>query len=231
MGRIFENLHLHQRTGIFIDREDAAKQLAQFILNKYSFENVVVCAIPAGGVPIGVTLTKMLHASLMLAIVRKIQIPWNTESGFGAVSWDGHVVINKAVLPLLGLSQDDIDNAVAQAMKSIDERRKRFIGERALPSLTDKYIILTDDGLASGYTMITAIDTVRKSNPATVMVAVPTGSLSAVELVSKRVDDLVCLNIRGGWSFAVADAYVHWHDLSDAEVTYYLQQAIEMGFY
>lgn len=231
MVRILEDINLRQRTGIFTSREDAAKQLAQFILNNFSIENVVVCAIPAGGVPIGLILAKMLRASLMLGIVRKIQIPWNPESGFGAVSWDGHVVINETILPLLGLSKDDVTAAVARAVKSVDERIKRFIGDRPLPAFTGKYIILTDDGLASGYTMVAAIDTIKSSNPASVMVAVPTASLSAVELVSRRVDNVVCLNIRGGWSFAVADAYIHWHDLSDNEVNDYLKQAIEMGIY
>jgi predicted phosphoribosyltransferase len=167
----------------------------------------------------------------MLAVVRKIQIPWNPESGFGAVSWDGHVVINETILSLLGLSKDEVTKAIAHAVKSVDERRERFVGDRKLPSLTGKYIILTDDGLASGYTMIAAIDSVKRSNPSSIMVAVPTGSRSAVNLVSKRVDDLVCLNIRSGLSFAVADAFVHWHDLSDIEVNSYLRQASEMGIY
>ena len=94
----------------------------------------------------------------------------------------------------------------------------RFTGTRAVPEPAGKTVILTDDGLASGFTMLSAIQSVRHKNPARIIVAVPTASATSAGLVSRHVDQLVCLNIRSSRMFAVADAYAAWYDLDDREV-------------
>jgi predicted phosphoribosyltransferase len=150
--------------------------------------------------------------------VRKIRIPGTTESGFGAVSWDGQVLINEPLRAALGLSATDVDKAVAQTRQHVSARVARFAGRRPVPAMEGKKVIVADDGLASGFTMLAAIQSIRRRSPACIIVAVPTASASSAELVSRHADLLVCSNIRSGRTFAVADAYRTWYDLDDREV-------------
>jgi len=218
MGEIIENPRLHNRKYIFSDRHDAGKQLGALFRTFPSLHEPVVLAIPAGGVPIGREVAVALGASLSLAIVRKIRIPGSTEAGFGAVTWDGQVLINEQLRSALGLSADEVDSAIAQTRKNVLERIARFTGGREFPLLTGKPVILTDDGLASGFTMLAAAKSVDLHQPSRIIVAVPTASASSAELVSRYVDQLVCLNLRTSRQFAVADAYERWYDLDDREV-------------
>jgi len=218
MGQIVENPRFRDRTYVFSGRHDAGKQLGTFIKTVLSIHDPVVLAIPAGGVPIGKEVALALGAPLSLAIVRKIRIPGTTESGFGAVSWDGQVLINEGLRAALGLSESDVDRAVGETKKNITERIARFSVGKHLPELAGKTVILTDDGLASGFTMLAAIKSIRLLNPARIMVAVPTASAASAELVAHDADQLVCLNIRSGRRFAVAEAYEEWYDLDDQEV-------------
>ncbi len=223
MGTVYEDSSLRDRVRVFRDREEAGEQLARFIQEQFDLSQPVICPIPAGGIPIGVALARSLAAPLRPAVVRKIQIPWSTESGFGAVTWSGDVILNQELLPRLSLTPEEIEEAISHTRENVEERIQTFTRGRSLHGVEGKTVILTDDGLASGFTMRAAVGSVRKERPDRVMVAVPTGSLSAVHMVSAYADDLVCLNIRGGFHFAVADAYRHWHDLSDGEVLGYLE--------
>ena len=110
---------------------------------------------------------------------------------------------------------------------SYEERNRLFRAGRAFPDTADRTIILVDDGLASGYTMLAAIQSVKEKNAAKVVVAVPTGSAGTVQMLLPEVDELVCLNVRTGYSFAVADAYRLWHDLTDDEVLSLLDKSRE----
>jgi len=218
MGDIVDNPQLRERQFVFADRHDAGRQLGSFIKTRPVIDNPLVLAIPAGGVPIGKEVAVALGAPFSLAIVRKIRIPGTTESGFGAVTWDGQVLINERLRDALGLSAHEVDVAIAETRKNVHERVARFTGGRAVPVLAGKTVILTDDGLASGFTMLAAAKSIRNHKPARIIVAVPTASASSAELVSQNVDQVVCLNIRSSRMFAVADAYEEWYDLDDREV-------------
>jgi predicted phosphoribosyltransferase len=218
MGDILDNPRLRERRFVFLDRHDAGRQLGTFLKTLPALRDPLVLAIPAGGVPIGREVAGALGAPLSLAIVRKIRIPGSTESGFGAVSWDGQVLINEELRDALGLFEAEVNRAIAETRENVNERIARFTGTRAVPALTGKTIILTDDGLASGFTMLAAIKSVRLKKPARIMVAVPTASATSAGLVAGHVDQLVCLNIRSSRTFAVADAYTEWYDLDDREV-------------
>jgi len=163
-------------------------------------------------------IAEALGAPLFLAVVRKIRIPGTTESGFGAVAWDGSVLINDRLRMALGLSDREVERAIAETRANVQERIARFLRGERIPPLAGKTVVLTDDGLASGFTMVAAVRSTRNLNPERIVVAVPTASLSAAELVRQEADLVVCLNIRTGRTFAVADAYREWHDLDDAEV-------------
>jgi predicted phosphoribosyltransferase len=218
MGDIIDNPRLRERRFVFSSRHDAGRQLGALIKLLPPIPDPLVLAIPAGGVPIGREVAGALGAPLSLAIVRKIRIPGSTESGFGAVSWDGQVLINEELRDALGLFEAEVNRAIAETRENVNERIARFTGTRAVPALTGKTIILTDDGLASGFTMLAAIKSVRLKKPARIMVAVPTASATSAGLVAGHVDQLVCLNIRSSRTFAVADAYTEWYDLDDREV-------------
>jgi len=218
MGDIIDNPRFRERRFVFFDRHDAGRQLGAFIKTLPGIRDPLVLAIPAGGVPIGREVAVAIGAPFSLAIVRKIRIPGSTESGFGAVTWDGQVLINERLRAALGLSTTEVDFAIAETRKNVHERIARFTGGKAVPALTGKTVILTDDGLASGFTMLAAIKSIRTGKPARIMVAVPTASASSAEMVSQHADQLICLNIRSGRTFAVADAYEQWYDLDDREV-------------
>jgi predicted phosphoribosyltransferase len=218
MGEMIDDPRLRERTYVFSDRHDAGRRLGALIKTLNAIRDPLVLAIPAGGVPVGREVAAALGAPLSLAIVRKIRIPGTTESGFGAVTWDGQVLINEPLRAALGLPAPEVDEAIAATRKNVRERVARFCGERTVPSPAGKTVILTDDGLASGFTMLAAVKSIRLQGPARIMVAVPTASASSAEMVSRQVDQLVCLNIRSSRRFAVAEAYNVWYDLDDREV-------------
>jgi len=218
MGDIIDAPALRERLFVFSDRHDAGRQLGAFLKTLPVLREPVVLAIPAGGVPVGREVAVALGAPLSLAIVRKIRIPGSTESGFGAVTWDGQVVINEGLRAALGLTAREVELAITRTKKNVSERVARFAADRAIPALAGKTVILTDDGLASGYTMLAAIQSIRRQGPARIIVAVPTASAASATLVASHVDLVACLNIRSSRMFAVADAYERWYDLDDSEV-------------
>jgi len=227
MGAILDDPQLRERVGVFADRHDAGKQLAAFLRSRLDIRDPVVMAIPAGGVPVGAAIARLFRVPLELAIVRKIRIPGTTESGFGAVAWDGRVLFNDRLIAALGLTKEEIEQAAGETLANVNERIQRFSGSRAFPNLAGKSVILTDDGLASGYTMLAALESVRAHRPARLIVAVPTASAASAALAAREADELVCLNIRSDRRFAVAGAYERWYDLDDGEVLRELERARE----
>jgi predicted phosphoribosyltransferase len=218
MGTITDDPSLREKRFVFSDRHDAGKKLGALIRSRTAPVDPVVLAIPAGGVPVGVEVALALGAPFSLAVVRKVQVPGNTEAGFGAVAWDGRVLINERLRAALGLSQAEVDIAVAATRKNVEGRITRYTTNRPFPGLAKKSVVITDDGLASGFTMLAAIESIRALSPARLVVAVPTASASSAELVARQADELVCLNIRSSARFAVAEAYRQWYDLDDREV-------------
>lgn len=220
---------MRDRLSVFEDRTDGGRRLATTLSSLPMAAEPVICAIPAGGVPPGLEVARALKAPLRMAVVRKVQIPWNPEAGFGAVTWDGRVFLNRGLMAGLHLSDAEVSAAIAKAKSNVAERLEKFSGGRQEPGLKGRTAILIDDGLATGYTMLAAIEAARAESPRKVIVAVPTGSLHAVNFIARRADLVVCLNIRTSPTFAVAQAYERWHDLTDLEVQELLVQARDMG--
>ncbi len=226
-ARIIEEPAYRERVHIFRDRWHAGKLLAEK-LRIAARDRALVLAIPAGGVPVGYEVAKELRISMEVIIVRKIQVPWNTEAGFGAIAWDGEMVLNESLIKYLHLTEEMIKSSIAKTIESIQGRLRKFRGDKVFPNLNGKVIILVDDGLASGFTMLAAVRSVRKRNPEKIVIAVPTGSLHAIQLLSPEADEILCLNIRSGAVFAVADAYQEWYDLKDEEVAELLKEGINL---
>lgn len=215
MGTIIEDISLRNKNYAFRDRFHAGELLADKLK---PYTNPVILAIPSGGVPVGAAIAEKLGIPLDLIIVRKIPIPYSPEAGFGSVSWDGDVMLNEKLLSQLHLSDGEIKAAVEKVKHELERRMEKFRGKKPFPELKGRSVIIVDDGLASGYTMLSAVSAVRKYSPARITVAVPTASKNALELVSKHVDELVCLNVRDTAMFAVANAYKEWYDLDEREV-------------
>jgi len=173
-------------------------------------------AIPAGGVPVAAVIAQV--APLDLIIVRKIQLPWTTEAGFGALDPDGKPMFNEPLVSRLSLTPDQIEAQIAKTLANLREREAHLRGGRPYPDLTGETVIIVDDGLASGYTMRAAVRFLKAKGAAQLVVAVPTASDRTAQAIVSLVDLLVCPNIRGGLSFAVADAYVNWYDVEEPEV-------------
>jgi predicted phosphoribosyltransferase len=202
---------------IFRDRLEAAASLVKR-LSDYRDTDALILAVPSGGVPVASEIAKALGLTLDLIIVRKVQIPGNPEAGLGAVGPEGEVILNEALIQRLDLSARDLEHEMEKTRKIIKRREELFRGGRPFPAVTGKVVIITDDGLASGYTMLAAVEFIKKRSPEKVIVAVPTAPKTTVDLILPQVDKLICLNIRGGFSFAVASAYENWYDLEDDEV-------------
>lgn len=224
-SNVIEELTYRDRELVFKDRLHAGELLADKLRRHVADGDVQLLAVPAGGVPVGYVIAETLNIPLDVVIVRKIQIPWNTEAGFGAVSWDGRVLLNELLVKQLRLSREVVDQCISRTREMVYERVRKFRGGRPFPDLSGKTAILVDDGLASGFTMLAATECVKTQHPRKVVIAVPTASASAVEVLAANVDELVCPNVRSGPVFAVADAYEKWYDLSDDEVLEFLKRS------
>ncbi len=223
MGELLVDKNLLNKTFIFDDREDAGRKLA-FFLSPFIDKDTVVLAIPSGGVPVGIEIAKFHKIPFDLILVKKLTFPWNTEAGFGAISIEGDYRLNPEIIEYTGLTEDIINIQKEKTVNILKERNKLFRKGKPFPDLTGKRVIIVDDGLASGYTMLTAIDMVKRKNPKEIIVAVPTCSISAAEKVLPYVDKLICLNMRETYPYAVADAYKNWYDLTNEDVLKYLQE-------
>ncbi len=208
---------------LFKDRISAGEELAK-LLEKYRGADVIVLGIPRGGVPIGYPIAKALNAPLDVIIPRKLPIPWSPEVGFGAITSTGDVILNPGIADELRMSDDEIKKIAATVYKEIRRRLKTYRGNKPMPSLREKTVIITDDGLATGYTMIAAIQSVRKQGPKKVIAAVPVSPGDAAEKVRKYADELVTLWEKPTFSFAVASFYFDFHDMRDEEVTELLKE-------
>jgi len=218
MAEIVDEPIFRNRIHVFDDRFHAGELLVKKLEEYEGKKDAYVLAIPAGGVQVAFIVAKRLRISLDLAITRKLHVPWNKEVGFGAVSWDGTMFLNEPLIASLGLTRDDIDLCVVEEKEVIRRRMKKFRGDKPFPNLKDKTAIIVDDGLASGFSMLTTLKTIGRMDAKEKIVAVPTAPISTIDLIRPYADKVVCLNIRSGPVFAVADAYKEWYDLEDEDV-------------
>jgi putative phosphoribosyl transferase len=217
MGNLIEDPALKDRIHVFFDRVSAGQQLAAR-LKDYHGRAVRLFAIPAGGVPVAAEIARQLAIPLDLIIVRKIQLPWTTEAGFGALNPAGQAVINEDLLSRMPLSPEEIEVQIQRTAAVMREREAILRNNKPYARLDGQPAMVVDDGLASGYTMRAAIQFLKDQGAGQLIVAVPTGSERTVWELLPLVDELYCLNVRGGFSFAVADAYENWYDLTEDEV-------------
>jgi len=202
---------------MYKDRIQAGHALAD-LLARYEGQKVVVLAIPRGGVEVAFPIATRLRAPLDLVIPRKLPIPSNTEAGFGAITADGTKVLNDDLISYVGLTNAEIDDIAANVLEEVKRREQKYRGDKPFPDLTARVAIIVDDGLATGYTALAAIDYVKKRKPKKVIMAAPVASKDAEMLVKSKVDEYICpLTSNRPW-FAVASFYERFSDLTDEEV-------------
>ncbi len=207
----------------FDNRRDAGKQLAEE-LGEYAGRSAIVLAIPNGGVPVALEVASSLNAGLDLVISRKIPMPLSPEAGFGAIADDGTTILNEVLIQRIGLSRQQIDYEANKVRAEIKKRSLLYRGERPLARISGKIVIITDDGLASGFTMIAAVESVRHRRPKEIVVAVPVASALALKELEKVADKIVTCTTGFMPKFYVSDFYRQWYDLSDDDVVRYLNQ-------
>jgi len=216
-------MHFARGQVIFENRHDAGRQLAEK-LSEYKRQPVVVLAIPNGGVPVALEVALALEADLALVISRKIPLPLSPEGGFGAVTDDGTIILNEEVVKRVGLSQQQINYQVSKVRADIKQRSILYQGNQPLPTVNGKTVIIIDDGLASGFTMMAAVESVRRRRPKEIVVATPVAPALAVKQLEKVADKVVTCATGYMPKFYVSDFYRYWHDLSDEEVIQCLKE-------
>ena len=212
---------------MFRDREHAGELLSRILL-RYQGGHAAVVAVPRGGVPVGFSIARNLQVPLDVVIPRKLPIPEEPEAGFGAVTADGSVVLNDRLVAQLNLPPKTIDAIVKEVRREVERREAVYRQAGPRVDLSGRTVVLVDDGLASGYTMLAAIKSIRKDGPRKVVVAVPCSPIRSIKLVTPQVDEICCLIRSDEPIFAVASYYEDFADLSDEQVLDYLRKAASL---
>jgi putative phosphoribosyl transferase len=202
---------------LFEDRFDAGRKLGEKLLS-YKGQQAVVLGIPNGGAAVALGVALALNADLDLIISRKIPLPLSPEGGFGSITDDGTMILNEEIVRQAGLTQQQINYQASRVRVDIRKRSLLYHGEKRPLALTRRIVIIVDDGLASGYTMRAAIESMRHRNPAKIIAAVPVAPERIVEEVQHIADSVVTCAVGKEKIFYLSDYYRYWHDISDAEV-------------
>jgi len=205
---------------MFTNRKQAALLLAK-ALEKYNDKNVLILGIPRGGAETAYYIAQQLHAELSLLIVRKLSYPQNPEYAFGAIAEDGTIYYNP--YSKIDLSQEMIDAIEEEQQKEIDHRIEVFRKGYPLPDITNKTVIIADDGIATGATIFAAIKMCRKKKASKVVVAAPVASKSKEKELLKEADEVVILE-KPATFLAVSEAYESFYNLTDEETAAFMEK-------
>jgi predicted phosphoribosyltransferase len=202
---------------MYRDRSHAGRALAAMLARYAGRPDVVVLALPRGGVPVGAEVARALGAPLDVFLVRKLGVPGREELAMGAIASGGVVVINEEVVRRLDIPEGVIDAIAAEERLELDRRAEAYRGGRPAPNLRGKMVVLVDDGLATGSTMRAAVAAVRQLGPAAVVVAVPVGAPETCDEFRRVADDVVCAATPEPF-FAVGSWYQDFAQTTDDEV-------------
>jgi predicted phosphoribosyltransferase len=213
-----------RETAMFRNREDVARQLAEK-LKKRELHDPLVLAIPRGGVVTGAVLARELGAELDVVLSRKLQAPGQPELAIGAISEDGRVYLNHYAQAYLNLLEDHLAQERGHQLREIARRKKLFRAVRPKASVAGHSVIVTDDGIATGSTMIAALQAIKAQNPHEVIVAVPVASPDRLAEVGRWCDEVVCLLAPEAF-YAIGQFYEDFTQVEDEEVLDLLRQAL-----
>jgi putative phosphoribosyl transferase len=179
-------------TAQFRDRADAGQRLATQLMGYANRSDVLVLALPRGGVPVAFEVAKALDAPLDVFLVRKLGLPDHEELAMGAIATGGVIVLNSEVVDMLRIPDRVIEAVAAAEQRELERRERRYRGDRPPPDVRGKAVILVDDGLATGSTMRAAANALRDQQPARLIVAVPIAAPEICDTFRDEVDEVVC---------------------------------------
>ena len=207
----------------FHDRTDAGQHLAKALAHYRERPDVLVLALPRGGVPVAFEIAQALHLPLDLMLVRKLGVPGHEELAMGAIAMGGVMVLNEDIVHKLSIPETVITQVAAAEQAELKRRNKAYRAGRAAPHLAHKTVLLVDDGIATGANMRAAVQAAKKQQAAEVIVVVPVASASACDDLSGLADGVVCLTMPESF-YGVGQFYADFSQTSDAEVKSLLRQ-------
>jgi predicted phosphoribosyltransferase len=211
---------------IYRDRVEAGRALASLLRDYADRPDVTVLALPRGGVPVAFEVARALHAPLDVFLVRKLGVPGHEELGMGAVASGGVIVLNEQVVRALGIPSRAIESVAEREQRELERREHVYRGDRPPPNVRGRTVILVDDGLATGGTMLAAVRALRQEQPARIVVAVPIAARETCDLLRQEADEVVCAATPEPFH-AVGVWYQDFTQTSDNEVRELLARTAE----
>jgi putative phosphoribosyl transferase len=201
----------------FRDRREAGRVLAEELAAYRGKDGLLVLGLARGGVPVGWEVAAALRAELDVFLVRKLGVPQWSELAMGALASGGGVVMNDNVLSSLSISDEQVREVVDRETAELNRREQAYRGGRPVADPHGKTVIVVDDGIATGASMLAAVRALRASSPESIVVAVPVGPQSVFKLLAQEADDVVCATMPNDFE-AVGQVFVDFHQVSDDEV-------------
>lgn len=211
----------------FRDRAEAGRILVQQLAQYAHRPDVVVLALPRGGVPVAYEVASVLNLPLDVFVVRKLGAPGQEELAMGAIASGGVRVVNDDVVRALGISENVVDRVARQEQEELARREQLYRGDRPMVRVQGRTIILVDDGLATGSTMRAAVRALRRQQPARIVVAVPTAAASTCDDLRREVDEMICLMTPEPF-YAVGLWYEDFSQTTDREVSDLLSRSVNV---
>jgi putative phosphoribosyl transferase len=208
----------------FRDRTEAGQLLARKLRRYADRPDVIVLALPRGGVPVAYEVAKALHAPLDIFLVRKLGVPGQEELAMGAIATGGIRVLNEDVVRMLNIPPRVIDSVAAQEARELERRERLYRGDRPAPDVTGRTVILVDDGLATGSSMRAAVAALRQKNPSRIVVAVPIAAAATCREFEAEVDEIVCYATPEPF-YSVGLWYEDFSQTADEEIRQLLERA------
>ena len=201
----------------FRDRKHAGKLLAERLREYSGQKDVLVLGLPRGGVPVAREVAQELSAKLDVFVVRKLGVPWQSELAMGAIGSGGACHFNEDIISGLNISAKEISEVKTREMTELERREALFRGVRPPYPVAGQTVIIVDDGLATGATMIVAIEAIRAKKPRKLVVAVPVAPIDSSEKIRGMVDEFVCLNVQENF-WGVGGVYAEFGQVSNEDV-------------
>lgn len=201
---------------MFKDRIDAAKKLIPELEKYKGHPDAIILAIPRGALEIGAVLRDELELPLDIIVTKKIGAPGNEEYAIGVVGPDGQYEVNEGVVAMYGIPREYIEDEAKRLRHVIKRRYRDYRGDHPLPDLKNKTVIIVDDGIATGFTTLAAVNYAHRQNPEKVVLAVPVSAEDSYHKLEPKVDELICLDVRSDF-YAVGQFYQNFNQVSDEE--------------
>jgi putative phosphoribosyl transferase len=201
----------------FRDRREAGRVLAEELAAYHDKDALLILGLARGGVPVAWEVAAALHAELDVFLVRKLGVPRWSELAMGALASGGGVVMNDNVVASLQISDDQVRAVIDRETAELDRREHAYRGGRPVADPRGKTVILVDDGIATGASMLAGVRALRAGNPDSIVVAVPVGPRSVCLELAREADDVVCATMPSDFE-AVGQVFVDFHQVTDDEV-------------